>query len=344
MGNYTFQEVMQEMFTERWLSPKSQSSYAGPVSLFRRFIGVDVLPSEVRRVDVLKWRRDIVVSHENPQGIAETSWNNYARHLKSLYRFGIQHELIPIKTSPFEGVFLREKKHGLKTLSEMDIVFAREALEVCRRFEVVRREPAPLHPAWFWQVVVEVFYHTGIRLNQLLSITPNDIHLKKRRLIASAEGAKNNYESVLPITDELYPYLAKLMAAAAAAGIARDEQLFNVNLFSERTKRTTMDTWQVEGFFKRLSRCCGSRMTPHRFRHSLATDLMRSPGRDIYLTQQICGHTDIRSTMAYVAPDLDTLRRYLEQRHASNQPGTDTVMSNRAASQLGSPTAAGRIN
>ncbi|WP_181872908.1 tyrosine-type recombinase/integrase [Billgrantia montanilacus] len=316
MRNCTFDEVLQEMFIERWLSPKSQSSYMGPVSYFQRYIGNQVLPSEVKRADVMAWRAAIVQSGRNPSGIAETSWNNYARHLKSVYRFGISHELIPLTKSPFEGVFLREKKKGRKTLKDTDIVFARETLELCRRYEVVKGEPAPIHPAWFWQVVLETFYHTGIRLNQLLSIRPVDVHLKKRRLTASAEGAKNRIEATLPITDALYPHLSTLMTAAHAAGFRRSDQLFNVNRFSERHGRDTMDIWQVEGFFRRLSKFCGSRVTPHRFRHSLATDLMRSPERDLYLTQQICGHTDIRSTLEYVAPDLNALRRYLEQRHA----------------------------
>ncbi|MCE8005274.1 tyrosine-type recombinase/integrase [Billgrantia ethanolica] len=344
MRDLTFPEVMQEMFTERWLSPKTQTSYAGPIALFRRHIGMEVLPSEVSRKDVLMWRSAIVTSPRNPSGIEESSWNNYARHLKAFYRFGISHELIPIVSSPFENVFLREKKRGHKTLRETDIVYAREALEICRRYEVVRCEPAPLHPAWFWQVVVETFYHTGIRLNQLLNMTPNDIHLKRRRLIASAEGAKNKSEAVLPITEDLYPYLAKLMTAAHAAGFKRHDQLFNVNRFSLRHRRETMNVWQVEGFFNRLSRYCGNRVTPHRFRHSLATDLMRSPGRDIFLTQQVCGHTDIRSTIGYVAPDLATLRRYLEQRHAASHLDDANGMPDRGSPRQGLPAPVGRSN
>lgn len=311
-----FDQLLQEMFAERWLSPRTEASYRGPVKIFRNYIGLETLPSEVTRRDVLAWRRSIVVSSQNLSGIAETSWNNYARHLKSIYRFGMTSELINIQKSPFEGVFIKEMKKGRKTLNETDIGFAREAVELCRRFEVVKGEPAPIHPAWFWRTVLETFYHTGIRLNQLLHLTPNDVHLKKRRLTASAKGAKNSFESILPITDQLYPHLVAIMTSAQAAGCKRDEQLFNVNRFSVRTKRDIMDGWQVARFFARLSRYCGSRITPHRFRHTLATDLMRSQASDLYLTQQVCGHTDIRSTMAYINPDIDALRRYLDQRHS----------------------------
>lgn len=318
MHNCDFNTLLQEMFIERWLSPKTQESYAGPVGIFQRYVGLHVLPGEVTRRDVLNWRRSIVISDNNPDGIQESSWNNYVRHLKAIYRFGISHELIPlsIQASPFEQVFLREKKRRRKTLQDSAIVFAREALEQCRRQEVVMGRPASIHPAWFWRVVVETFYHTGIRLNQLLSITPDDVHLNERILVARAEGAKNSYEAVLPITGALYPYLATLMEATHVAGCEHHGQLFNVNLFSVRTKRERMNSDQVKRFFNQLSRYCGTRISPHRFRHTLATDLMRSKGRDVYLTQQVCGHTDLRSTMQYINPDVDTLREYLEQRHS----------------------------
>ncbi|MDI5932471.1 site-specific integrase [Halomonas kalidii] len=151
---------------------------------------------------------------------------------------------------------------------------------------------------------------------------------------ASAEGAKNKFEAILPITEELYPYLVTLMTAAHAAGFRRYDQLFNVNRFSLRHERETMNVWQVERFFQRLSKYCGSRVTPHRFRHTLATDLMRSPGRDLYLTQQVCGHTDIRLTLEYVAPDLDTLRQYLEQRHTVGSPSAPALGAKAGLPQL----------
>ncbi len=325
MHNGGFQEVLEEMFIERWLSVGTQESYSKAVRLFRKYIGKSLLPSEVNRADVLAWRLAIVRSERNPEGIAETSWNNYARHLRSFYRFGISHELIQLPVSPFEGVFLREHKKGSKTLRKTDIIFAREALELSRRQEVVTGKPASLHPAWFWRVVVETFYATGIRLNQLLSMRPDDIHLKNRCFRAAAEGAKNKFEITLPITEELYPHLLALMTSAHAAGFNRYDQLFNVNRFSLRHKREKMNVTQVEKFFQRLSIYCGSRLSPHRFRHSLATDLMRSHGRDLYLTQQVCGHTNIRSTLGYVAPDLDTLRWYLEQRHTGGMPDDPTL-------------------
>ncbi|MGQ7245620.1 site-specific integrase, partial [Salinicola sp. V024] len=110
------------------------------------------------------------------------------------------------------------------------------------------------------------------------------------------------------------PHLYELIVAAHSAGFKRRDQLFNVNRFSQRHKRTTMDTWQVERFFQSLSELAGYKMSPHRFRHFLGTSLMDSPERNIHLTQNILNHTDIRTTMEYVHPDVEAMRRALNAR------------------------------
>lgn len=66
-----------------------------------------------------------------------------------------------------------------------------------------------------------------------------------------------------------------------------------------------MDVNQVERFFKRLSGFCGEKISPHRYRHTLATDLMEEPERNIKLTQMILDHasigTALRQTQALMA-------------------------------------------
>lgn len=45
-----------------------------------------------------------------------------------------------------------------------------------------------------------------------------------------------------------------------------------------------------------------TRMTPHRFRHTLATDLMRQPERNIHLTKSLMNHSNIATQRAISRP------------------------------------------
>ncbi|KAA0015856.1 site-specific integrase [Salinicola corii] len=274
-----------------------------------------MLPSMVTQYDVVKWRNNIIRSPANPNGVAETSWNNYARHLSALYNFGLERRLLgACDANPFKGVRVREPRKPKKILHPDVVGLARRELNNCRIYEEASRKPSSLHPAWFWEVVVETFYFTGIRLNQLLNIQAQHVDLKRCVLVGSAEGAKNHAEFILPIPDRLHPLLSCLMSQAFRTGIGANEQLFNVNRYSHRHRRKVMNKSQVSHFFDRLSEVCGARVTPHRFRHTLGTDLMEDPERNLHLTQQILAHSDIRSTLEYVHPKTETLRQLLNQR------------------------------
>lgn len=63
-----------------------------------------------------------------------------------------------------------------------------------------------------------------------------------------------------------------------------------------------------------LSRKLGMTISPYRFRHSFATELMAGDNAYTHLTQLLMGHSDIRSTMIYVDVPVDKLRSYLMQR------------------------------
>nr|WP_298411833.1 site-specific integrase [uncultured Halomonas sp.] len=310
----SFLELLSRYAADKHLRPKSVSTYTAVVRLFRRYLGYEAYPSMVTRKMVIEWRVSIIRSQNRSDGIGESSWNNYVRHLKALYNFGIKHQLIACSQNPFDEVSVRQPRKSKKSLQPLQIRYAREVLEVCRRYETCYAELAKIHPAWFWQIVMETFYYTGIRLNQLLHIEAGDINLKKRVFRTSAVGSKTYSESILPIPDGLYPHLHELIVAAHTSGFKRQDQLFNVNRFSHRHKRITMDTWQVEGFFQILSKLTGYRISPHRFRHFLATTLMESPERNIHVTQNILNHTDMRTTMEYIHPDVESMRRALNAR------------------------------
>ena len=314
MNDVPFMLLLSRYCADTHLKTKSIASYTTAVRAARRHFGKETYPSMITREHVCMWRREILRSKDNPQGIVEVSWNNYVRHLAALYNFGIKHQLILVEKNPFNKVRVREPRKPKKIVKPFTMKYVREVMDVCRRFEETQDDPSKLYPAWFWEVVVETFYFTGIRLNQLLYIKARDIDLKRMVIVTSSEGSKTFSESIVPIADRLYPYLAKLMLAAHQEGFKREDQLFNVNRFSRRHRRDEMDINQVEHFFKKLTGFCGDRVTPHRFRHTLGTELMENPDRNIRVTQMILDHSSIRTTMEYIHPSVNSMRRALNRR------------------------------
>jgi hypothetical protein len=162
--------------------------------------------------------------------------------------------------------------------------------------------------------VFEIFYYTGIRLNALLCIQLQDIDWDQQLILVRGETEKTHREFRIPIMEGLAPHVRKLLDEAARAGFQVDDQLFNVNRFSRHYKRKEMNSDQVEAMYKKLIGKLGVRMTPHRFRHTLATDLMKQPERNIHLTKNLLNHSNIATTMSYIETDYDHMRDVLHER------------------------------
>lgn len=69
----------------------------------------------------------------------------------------------------------------------------------------------------------------------------------------------------------------------------------------------------LRSFFRRLSKLMNYTATPHRFRHTVATNLMRSPDRNIKHVQMLLGHSSLQSTMEYIEDDMDFLGDVMQE-------------------------------
>ena len=62
-------------------------------------------------------------------------------------------------------------------------------------------------------------------------------------------------------------------------------------------------------------------VTPHMFRHSTATELL-ARGASIDVVKELLGHASIRSTEAYLHPDVDALRAAVDRLGPLDMGGT----------------------
>lgn len=173
-----------------------------------------------------------------------------------------------------------------------------------------------LLPAWFWLTEMNVFRYTAIRQSQLLHIRLGGINLEERWIDLNIEGAKNHREHRVLIVSSWYPSLEELMRKAGEAGMELSDQVFSVGWFVLVRKSKypdVMNEFPLRAFFKRLSRECKFTISPHRFRHTVATHMMKSPERNLYVVKKLLGHVSITSTLEYIDENVYSLRNILEK-------------------------------
>ncbi|MCC8459583.1 tyrosine-type recombinase/integrase [Photorhabdus aegyptia] len=315
MDSMTWDNLLDEYFFAKMLRPDTESSYRKVVNTFQVFAGVDNRPAQVTRQQVLAWRRYVL--HQS--GRKGVTWNSKIAHMRALFNFAIKEKILPQTENPFNGVVVNANKKKKKTLTKKQLTALYLTMgqfeERERQAGDNHRARCALYPTWYWLTVLDTLRYTGMRQNQLLHIRLGDVDLKERRIILCSEGSKNHYEHLVPVVKWLYPRLEILLERALAAGAKLSDPLFCVNYFTAKTDRgsETDQLQTIKSFFRRLSKECGFDVGPHRFRHTLATELMKAPDRNLQMVRGLLGHRSITTTMEYIDINLDTAGRALER-------------------------------
>jgi integrase len=316
----TFDELLDHYFFNNSVRDDTEWSYRKVVRTFLLYTAKT--PGEVDNSLVLKWRRHVL----KEQQLEATTWNNKVTHMRALFNFGMKSGLLVHTENPFNKAVVRAGKKKKKTLTKGQMAAVYRLMEQYQERERLQAKSQSLSrrvhacmPAWFWLAVLDTLSYTAIRQNQLRHIRLCDVNLEERWLDLNIAGAKNHREMRIPIITELFPRMEELVTRSLEVGAEPEEQLFNVYRFDvvRRVKlegdMTDMGIYPIRTFFRRISKECRFVVSPHRFRHTVATNMMKSPDRNIQAVKRLLGHSSLRSTLEYIDEDVESLRDILEE-------------------------------
>ncbi|MDE1475340.1 tyrosine-type recombinase/integrase [Xenorhabdus bovienii] len=318
---FSWEALLDEYFFSHILRPDTEWSYRKVVRGFIRFMGEAASPAQVTHRDVLRWRRHLLLEKKQ----SSHTWNNKVAHLRAIFNFGMEQKLLPHTENPFNNAVVKKEKKKKKILSESQI--NRINLLMGKFAEDERTQVAPkggrcaLYPTWYWSTVLATLRFTGMRQNQLLHLRLRDINLEGNSIELGLAGSKNHCEWEVPIVHPLKPRLAHLIERATAAGAESGDPIFDLSRLSvphpSRLSRYKYDInrekQQLRSFFRRLSRECDFAVSPHRFRHTVASTLMKAPDRNLPLVKRLLGHRNVATTMEYIDLDMEVTGKTLER-------------------------------
>lgn len=174
---------------------------------------------------------------------------------------------------------------------------------VRKPFNAVERER--LKNACLFQrdlALLEFLYASGLRVSEVVSLDRSNIDFITREATVIGKGGKERRFYLSEICAE---YLRRYL-------VSRTDD--NVALFvglKDPHKRLTKEG--IEYIVKDIGKRANvQNVHPHRFRRTLATDLVRK-GVPIQYVAQILGHSDLRTTQVYVALDQSTIKYHYNQ-------------------------------
>ncbi|ECY4646670.1 site-specific integrase [Salmonella enterica subsp. enterica] len=319
MGKITFDLLKEDYYLNKQLRTATIWSYDKVTQTFVRFMDKDVCPEDITRRDVLMWRDSILRQRK----LSTWTWNNKVRHLRALYAWGIKNGLLATEENPFHGVVVRPEQKLKKVLTESQVDQVYAVMERFERMENQGEAPpyrrCALVPVRFWRVVLDMLQFSGMRQNQLIHLRLKDICFEQNIITLRVESAKNYRENRIPLISVLRPGLLQLADELRLRGMRPEDQFFNVGFLTGRREEGGMSVQTLRGFFRRLSRECHFNVSPHRFRHTIATELMKLPDSNLQTVKNLLGHSSISTTLEYVDGNVDTVREALEARFAAKK-------------------------
>lgn len=159
--------------------------------------------------------------------------------------------------------------------------------------------------------MIELLFATGARIFEVCSLKTNDIDLDGRTVRILGKGSK---ERVIQIENDDVVSVLKKYKDSRGQNIHPEGYFFlnnRGNRFSEQSARNVIT---------KLEKQVGSEIhiTPHMFRHSVATMLLEEDV-DIRYIQRILGHSSIKTTEIYTLVTSSKQKEILRTKHPRNK-------------------------
>ncbi len=146
------------------------------------------------------------------------------------------------------------------------------------------------------RAILEMFYSTGIRLDELTNLTIYDADLQGKMLrINKGKGGKDR---VVPMGKHAVRFLREYITKVRPHFTRKNRS--NRNLFVDIHGKP-MSKQAVSVMIRKYTKVSGikKKITPHTFRHSFATSLIKN-GADIRAVQKMLGHANLSTTEVYI--------------------------------------------
>ena len=285
---------------ERRLSPHTLSNYRRDLERIHAWCLEQNLASwqELTQQQI----RDYTAQRHR-QGISGKSLQRELSTLRSLYRYLLREGVCD--NNPVQGV--RAPKTGRKLPATLDADQLGQLLDTPAGDALGLRDLA----------IMELFYSSGLRLAELVSLDPRDIDMADATLEVTGKGAKTRR---VPVGSKALQALHRWLEVRDSLA-SRDEQALFVSRRGKRLRprsiQSRLKKWAIEQGAARS-------LHPHLLRHSFASHLLESSG-DLRAVQELLGHADISTTQIYTHLDFQHLAQVYDAAHprAKKKKGKD---------------------
>lgn len=290
---YWQRQYLETHCTARGLRPKTIAAYKLTLDGFRsyiRFRASDKSPEEVTAKDVLEY----VDCLRRERGNGDSAVNRQVTVVKNFYRAMVALGHLKPNENPM-AFFPKLKKS------------ARKLPETLKAEEVKRLLSAPRTDTVMGlrdRAILVLLYGTGIRASECAELLDEWVDLDAKTIRVTGKGG---HERSIPLNEEVAEALRCYRESRGPVG--KSQCFFRSRKQGGMSRNAIYERVRTYGRRTRIAK----RVSPHRLRHTFATDLVRA-GVNLVTIRDLLGHRQITSTQIYLHSTAEDLR-YAAQKH-----------------------------
>ena len=293
-------EYTDYLVAEKNASPHTLNSYLNDLSQFEEFLkqsghgGESAVP-EIGSIDRLAIRSYLGFLYEKK--LSASSMRRKLSTLSSFFRFLCREG--HLKNNVVKSVPAPKMENKLPSFLSIDEMFRLIDLPQGDGFLVIRD-----------RAMLELFYNTGVRISELVSLKTGDIDLAAQMVKVLGKGNK----------ERLLPFGRKCVEALENYERVRSDKIMATKIntdflfLNHRGKGiTTRGVRKIIGKYVTTGNFPG-KVSPHSIRHSFATHLLEG-GADLRSIQELLGHASLSTTQKYTHLTIDKLVETYDRAH-----------------------------
>ena len=217
--------------------------------------------------------------------------------LRSFFRFCVRHKGFPI--NPLDEVMTPKRGKNLPLI----LTQAQVNALLSAPYQMPKSHKAPAWMPARDAAILELFYSSGIRLQELADLDAGDVDFLGEHVRVMGKGRKMR---VVPVGEPAIVAIQKYRLEATLV----DGALFISKL---RRRMGSRGIWLVLKRYLQSANLPGS-ISPHQLRHSFATHLLDA-GMDLRSLQTLLGHEQLSTTQIYTHVSVERLKAAHHKAH-----------------------------
>ena len=284
-----FQEFINYLHFEKRCSEHTITAYQTDLDQFEEFFELKSI-TEMNELNSLAIRSWVV--HLIDSGLTNGSVNRKIASLRTLYKW-LRKEGV-VKSNPMAKI------QGPKNEKRLP-VFAKESeLDSTKLSEMYNNDFDGIRDS----LILELFYQTGIRLNELINLKETDVNEQHIKVLG-----KRNKERLIPVSTTLFHQIQDFLKEKRKVV---GETKFLIVLKNGNKLYPTFVYRKINAYLSQATNL--DKKSPHVLRHTFATHMLNR-GSGLETLKDLLGHANLAATQVYTHNSFAQLTAIYSQAH-----------------------------